>query len=89
MFESRIFAGALEKLFGCEISHAKAIAWSDDVGGHAKKCVEDFAKRQLTKVEQLHKVSTPCLDDNQFKKWQTEGALSKVCSQILSKCLYM
>ena len=41
------------------------------------------------KRQQLNKVSTPCLDDHQFKKEELEtvGALSKVCSQIVLKCL--
>ena len=43
------------------------------------------------KVEQLFKVSSPCLDDHQFKKEELEsvGELSKVCSQIVLKCLYL
>ena len=41
---------------------------------------KDFAKRQISKVEQLYKVSAPCLDNNQFKKkeeLQTVGAFVK------------
>ena len=43
------------------------------------------------KVEQLYKVSHPCLDDHQFKKEEFEavGDLSEVCSQIVLKCLYL
>ena len=33
MFESQIFAAATEKLLGCEKSHAKTIAWSNDMEG--------------------------------------------------------
>ena len=40
MFESRISAGATEKLPGWDKFHAKTVAWSCDVGGHARKCVE-------------------------------------------------
>ena len=40
MFESRISASATEKLLGLEKSHAKTVAWSCDMEGHAKKCVE-------------------------------------------------
>ena len=40
MFESRISAGATEKLLGWEKSHANTIAWSSDMEGRAKKCVE-------------------------------------------------
>ena len=43
------------------------------------------------KVEQLHKVSNPCMDDHQFKKEELEsmGDLSKVRSQIVLKCFCM
>ena len=40
MFESRITARASEMLLGLEKSHANTIAWSYDMEGHAKKCVE-------------------------------------------------
>ena len=40
MLESQISAGATEKLLGWEKSHAKTIDWSNDMEGHAKKCVE-------------------------------------------------
>ena len=46
----------------------------------------------IKKVEQLLcKVSSLCLDDHQFKKDELEsvGELSKVCSQIVLKCLYL
>ena len=38
----------------------------------------------------LRKVSSPCLDDHQFKMEELEsvGELSGVCSQIVLKCLY-
>ena len=90
MFESQIFAAATEKFLGCEKSHAKTIAWSKDMGGQERR--GKIAKRQITKVEQLCKNSTPCLDDHQFKKrknWKRWEHLSKVCSQIFLKCLYM
>ena len=43
------------------------------------------------KVEQLHKVSHPCLDDHQFKKEALEsvGDFSEVGSQIVLQCLYL
>ena len=40
VFESRISAGATEKLPGWEKLHAKTVAWSYDMEGHANKCVE-------------------------------------------------
>ena len=44
-----------------------------------------------TKRQQFFKVSSPCLDDHHFKKEDLEsvGELSKVCSQIVLKCLYL
>ena len=59
--------------------------------GHARKCVERYCELANKKVEQLHKVSSPCLDDHQFKREEFEsvGELSKVCSQIVLKCLYL
>ena len=53
MFESRISAGATEKLPGWEKPHAKTVAWSDDVEGHAPKCVERYCELANKKTEQL------------------------------------
>ena len=66
-----------------EKSHAKTVAWSYDMESHAKKCVERYCEL-ANKAEQLYTVSTPCLDDHQFKKEELEkvGELSKVCSQV-------
>ena len=90
MFESRISAGAAEKLPLLEKPHAKTVAWSYDMEGHTKKCVERLCELANKKVEQFFKVSTPCLDDHHFQKEELEsvGELSKVCSQIVLKCLY-
>ena len=43
------------------------------------------------KTEQLYKVSSLCLDDHHFKKEELEtvGELSKECSHIVLKCLYL
>ena len=42
----------------------------------------------LKKVEQLYKLSSPCLDDHQVKQEEREsvGVLSEVCSQIVLRC---
>ena len=53
MFESRISAGATEKLPGWQKPHAQA------------KCVERYCELANKKVEQFYKVSHPCLDDHQ------------------------
>ena len=85
MFESRISAGAPE-LPGWEQPHAQTVPRSYDVEGHAQKCVERYKK-----MEQLYKVSNPCLKDDEFKQEELEsiGELSEVCSQIVLKCLYL
>ena len=66
-----------------EKPHAKTVAWSHDMEGHARKCVEPYCELANAKVEQLYKVSSPCLDDHQFKQEELEsvGEFSQVCSQ--------
>ena len=88
MFESRISAGATEKLEGWEKPDSQTVAWSYDMEGHTQKCVERYCELANKKVEQLHKVSNPCTDDHQFKQEEPEsvGALSEVCS---TDCLEM
>ena len=56
-----------------------------------KKCVERYCELANKKVEQLHIVSSPCLNDHQFKQEELEsvGELSEVCSQIVFKCLHL
>ena len=54
MFESRISAGATEKIPCSE--NLCISSWSYDMEGHAKT------------TQQLYKVSTPCIDDHHFKK---------------------
>ena len=82
MFESIISAGATEKLPCSE--NLRISSWSCDIEGHAKKCVERFCELANKTTQQLYKVSTPCLDDHHFV-----GELSKVCSQIVLKFLYL
>ena len=94
MFESKIYAGAKEKL-PTRVSgkpDAETISsWSYDMEGHAKKCVERYCELASKTTQQLHKVATPCMDDHQLKEEENEsaGELSKVCSQIVLKCLYL
>ena len=59
--------------------------------GHAKKCVEPYCELANKTTQQLYKVSTPCIDDHHFKEEELKsvGELSKVCSQIVLKCLYL
>ena len=89
MFESRISAGATEKLPCSE--NLRISSWSYDMDGHAKKCVERQCELANKTTQQLHKVSIPCLDDNHVKEEELKsvGELSKVCAQIVLKCLYL
>ena len=82
MFESRVSAGATEKLPGWEKPDSKTITWSHDMEGHAHKCVEIYCELANKKTEQSCRVSRPCLDHH-FKKEELQpvGELSKVCSQ--------
>ena len=91
MFESRISAGTTVKLLGWRKHHAQTVAWSYDMDGHAQKCVEGYCDLANKKVEQLYKVSHPCLDDHQIKQEELEsvGELFEVCSQIVLQCLYL
>ena len=91
MFESGISAGATEKLLGWEKPHAKTAAWSYDMEGHARKCVERQCELTNKKVKQLYKVSHLCWDDHQFKQEGpgSVGELSEVRWQIVLKCLYL
>ena len=68
MFESRVSAGVTEKLPVWEKPNAKTVAWSYDMEGHARKCVERYCELANKKVEQLCKVSSLCLNDHNFKE---------------------
>ena len=72
-FESRISARATEKLPGWQKPHAHTVSWSYDMEGHAQKFVERYCELANKKVEQLHKVSHPSLDDHEFKKEELES----------------
>ena len=89
MFESRISAGATEKLPSME--KLSISAWSYDMEGHAKKCVERYCESADKTTQQLYKVSTPCIDDHHFKEEELKsaGEMSDVCSEIVLTCLYL
>ena len=60
------------------------------MAGHAKKCVERYWALANKTSQQFYKVSTPCIDDHHFKEEQKSmGELSKTCSQIDLKSLYL
>ena len=86
MFESRISAVKTGTL---PFPHKHRISsWSCDIEGHAKKCLERHCELANKTTQQLYKVSTPCIDDYNFKKEELKsvGHLSKVCFQIVLKC---
>ena len=89
MFESRISAGATEKLPCSE--NIRISSWSYDMEGHAKKCVERYCELANRTTQQFHNGSTPCIDDHHFieEELKSVGELSKVCSQIVLKCFYL
>ena len=55
---------------------------------HAKKCVERYWELANKTTQQLHKVSTPCIDDHHFKEEELKS-VGEVCSQVVLKCLYL
>ena len=91
MFDSRISAGAMEKLPCSGKLDGNNASWSCDMEGHAKKCVERYCELANTTTQQLYRVATPWLHDHHFKEEELKsvGELSKVCSQIVQKCLYL
>ena len=66
-------------------------SWSYDMEGHAKKCVERYCELANRTTQQLHKISTPCVDDHHFKEEEMKSVeeLSQVCSQNVLKCFYL
>ena len=80
----------LKKFPRKEKPHAKTVAWPYDMEGHAKKSVEKYCELAHKKTEQSHEVSTPCLDDHNFKRdaLETVGRLSNICAQIVLKRVY-
>ena len=91
LFETRISAGAKEKLLCSGKPDADISPWSYDMEDHAKKCVERYCELANKTTQQLHKVTTPCLDDHDFKEEElgSVGEVSKVCSQVVLKSLYL
>ena len=89
MFESRISAGGTEKPPYSE--NHRISSWSYAMEGHAKKCVKRYCELANKTTQQLCKVCTPCNDDHHFKEEELKsvGELSKACSQIVLKCLYL
>ena len=89
MFESRISVERTENLPFPQ--NLRISLWSYDMEGLAKKCLERYCELANKTTQQLYKVSTPCIDDHHFKEEEMKsvGELSKICSQIVLKCLYL
>ena len=91
LFESRISAGAMEKLTETKATRkpdAETISsWSCDMEGHAKKCVERKCEFANKTTEQTYKVATPCMDEHQLKRrkwisWRIIYCLLTNCSEM-------
>ena len=88
IFESRISATATDKMPGRNLTQRRShglTTWKDML----KKTSRDIVNWQTKGQGNCTKVSTPCLDDHNFKREESEpvGELSDVCSQIVFKCL--
>ena len=91
MFESRISAGAKEKLPTRASGRPDAeiiSSWSYDMEGHAKKCVERSCEHANKTTQQLYKVATPCMDDHQFKE-EENGSVGELSTVVLTNCSQM
>ena len=66
-----------------ESDNEHIIAWGCDIQGHAHKCVELCCELAHKTVDELHKVSRICIDDQQLKPEDLESVeeLSETCSQ--------
>ena len=84
MVDSKISAGATEKLPYSEKFDAMISSWYYDMESHAKKCAERYCDLANKTTQQLHRVATPRLDDHQFivEELGSVGEVSKVCSQF-------
>ena len=85
MFESRISAGATEKLPGWDKPRAKTSAWSYDMEGLARKCVERCCKFATKKTEQLIQgcpVLVWTITKLKRKSWKTKVTCQN-CAPIL------
>ena len=63
---------------------ANISTWSYEMEGHAKKCVERYCELANKTTQHLYKVSTPCLDDHQFKEEEL-GSVGEL-SNVVLKC---
>ena len=83
-----ISVGATQKLLGLGKSHAKTVAWSYDVEGHAKKCVwKDLANwplKQLSNYTKSRRHAWTTINLEKKKMDQLDN-----CHSLLTNCLEM
>ena len=74
-----------------ESNQEETTAWSCDMEIYAQKCGALLRSGAQKQVDQLHKVSTPCLYDHQIKPdvLESVGELSETCSKIVLESLYL
>ena len=85
-FESRISAGAKEKLPETKAPvkpDAETIyTWCYDMEGYAKKCVERYCELTNKTNQQLYEIATPCVDDHQFNE-EEMGSVGELLQSLL------
>ena len=88
MFESRISAGAKEKLPVSGKSDANIFHGLMTWKVMQISAWKDSANWQTKQLNNYTEVATPCIDDHQFEEEEmgSVGELSTVCSQIVLKC---
>ena len=81
------------KSYHCgEKPHAKTFAWSHDMEGHARQCVERYCEL-ANKERQSSCTKSPVfawmITISKKEELESVGDCSQVCSQIVLKCLYL
>ena len=92
VFESRISAGAKEKLPTRTSGKPDAetiSGWSYDMEGLRKKCVERYCELASKTTQQFFKVATPCIDDQKFKGRRRNGICRRIVKGLFTKCSEM
>ena len=79
----------LKKIEKCSIHAAKTVAWSYDMEGHAKKCVEWCCELANKKTEQLRKVSTWMITTSRRRNWNRLENCHKFALKLSRKYMYL
>ena len=81
----------LKNCAGWEKRHAKTVAWSCDMEGHAKKWWKDilsWRRKTESSCTKSHLLAWTTFTSSK-EELETVGELSKVCSQIVTKWWYL